>query len=100
MPKFLVAYTFRYHGEAQFRRTFHEQDEELTQEDIQTLEEEIKNEAAYGVPDDAVVRILSVCEVAPDRPRPVKSPARKGCAALLVLAAVPVFVRYAAACLG
>jgi hypothetical protein len=99
MPKFLVSYTFRYHGEAQFRRTFHEQDEELTQEDIQHLEEEIKSEPAYGVPDDSVVRVLSVCGIAADRPKPVK-PGRKGCAAVVAIAAVTLLARTAAAFLG
>jgi hypothetical protein len=88
MPKFLVTYTFRYYGDAQFSRTFHEQDEPLTEADILTLEEAIRKDPTAGVPKDSLVQVLAVSELAADRPEPEKPRPRKGCAVVLVLAAV------------
>jgi hypothetical protein len=101
MRKYLVGYTFWYHGQAQLRRTFHESDGELTEADILELEVEITADPRAGVPDGSAARVLFVSELAADREKPAPPANNKtGCAVLLALVAVPLLAGVAAAWVG
>ena len=97
MRKYLVGYTFWYHGQAQLRRTFRECEAELSEADILELEEEITADPRAGVPDGSSARVLFVSELAADREKPAKS-SKSGCAVLLAVLAVPLLAGVVAAC--